>query len=186
MKTKLSLIALLLVIPAISQNKVYADVPYAVYKNDLGMGLTQTLPVRESFKIGGFQLTVNLLKLGYTVYANPEGNILGTLHGNDFDVKVFRVSPSAVPLEQVALQMKSTSSEVVKITPVSSRFGVKGLRVSYGGKPSIFSNNIQEMRYFFVNKAGETICFSGKAKTPDPDWTYFKFIMSERLAPASA
>lgn len=185
MKTKYSLYSTLVIVTLVSITSVFAQLPYKVYKNDLDMysSWPQAQPIRESFSIGGFTLTVNLLHVGYTVYPKPIGNVLGLLHGDDYDATIRRIPPTKASLEELAVQMRSGKYAVVKTLPVHNSFGLEGVRATYGGKPSLFAQNIKVMRYFFVNKAGEVICFSAKATNTDPDWTYFEYLMTKRLAP---
>ena len=184
MKIKTSQNFIIVAIAAISLSSAFAQLPYDVYKNDLDMyqGYPQIGPVRESFNIAGFTLTVNQLHIGYTVYSKPIGNVLGLLHGDDFDVHVRYITSSKIPLQQLAVQMRS-GTEVVKTIAVHNNFGLKGLRATYSVKTSFLSQYIKVMRYFFVNQAGQTICFSARATNTNPDYTYFEYLMTQRLAP---
>jgi hypothetical protein len=169
----------LLLAPLILISSSFADLPFKVYKEDLDMYPPQPYPVRDTIEIGGFRIVVNRLQLGYTIYKKAENNILGNLSGNDYDVTIFRVPAPHTPLEKVAEEMDSQLHGYITISKVRTRFG-EGIKTSYGKKPSIFSDNIIEMSYFFVNKSGEIICFEGRAKKLGVDWTYFTYLMTDR------
>jgi hypothetical protein len=67
--------------------------------------------------------------------------------------------------------MASTKSSSVHIERVFTSHAVRGVKAVYGGRPSLFSQNIRAIRYFFVNPEGKTICFEAYAKTSFPDWS---------------
>ena len=184
MKTKHSIQSTLFAIVAITATSALAQLPYNVYKEDLDMyqGYPQAEPITKSFDIGGFTLTVNQLHIGYTVYSNPMGNVLGLLNGDDYDVHVRKITSSTIPLEKIASHMNAENT-VVKTTSIHNSFGLNGLRATYTVKTSRFSGYIKIMRYYFVNKSGETICFSARATNTHPDYTYFEYLMNQRLAP---
>jgi hypothetical protein len=181
MNAKASLSALIVALAVFPIASALAWHPYDdVYEEDF-FG-AQSPPVNESVKVAGFKLTVDETQLGCAVYNQPVGDVLARLRGDDVDVRVTR----GKSIDQAIAQSKESNGEVVKVTPVKTRYGVKGYRVTYGGKPNMFSNHITEMRYYFVNPSGETICFAAHANKKEPDWDYFKYLMTEMIEPARA
>ena len=69
---------------------------------------------------------------------------------------------------------------------VFTRHAVPGLKIVYGGKPSLFTQNIRAIRYLFVNPEGKTICFEARAKTADPDWSEANNLVLNTLSLATA
>jgi hypothetical protein len=57
------------------------------------------------------------------------------------------------------------------IERVFTSHAIRGLKAVCGGKPSLFTQNIRAIRYFFANPEGKTICFEAHAKTSHPDWS---------------
>jgi hypothetical protein len=87
----------------------------------------------------------------------------GGYTGNDVDITVTEVSRSQ---HESAIGARSMHSE-----RILARHAVPGLKVVYREKPSLFTENIQAIRYLFVNLESETICFEARARTADPDWS---------------
>ena len=181
MKISLSVKVWVITLLSFSLTSVFSSIPYEVYAKDLDTPFVQTSPVRESFNIGGFHLTVNITKMGYTVYSNPRGNILGVLQDNDCYCKVIKIPLTHTALEVVARQMSYEPNTHFTITHIHTKYGIKGIRTTCGSKPNIFSDNIIKTKYFFINNQGEIIWFSATAKTHSPDWQYFNYIVTERL-----
>ena len=67
--------------------------------------------------------------------------------------------------------MASTKGSSVHIDHVFTSHAIPGVKAVYGEKPSLFSQNIRAIRYFFVNPEGKTICFEAHAKSSHPDWS---------------
>jgi hypothetical protein len=65
---------------------------------------------------------------------------------------------------------------------VFTSHAVPGLKIVYGGKPSLFTQNIRAIRYLFVNAEGKTICFEARAKTAKPDWSEANNLVLNRLS----
>ena len=118
--------------------------------------------VDEDVRIGGFQLSVDRTKWGIELILSNHG-LLGRLHGEDVDITVTEVS---APQRATAIGARSLHSE-----RIFTAHAVPGLKIVYGGKPSLFTRDIRAIRYLFVNSAGATICFEARAKTANPDWS---------------
>jgi hypothetical protein len=118
--------------------------------------------VDEYITIGGFQLRVDRTKWGIALNPSNHG-LLGRLDGDDVDITVTEVSRSQ---REAAIGAGSMHSQ-----RVFTRHAVPALKIVYGGKPSLFTQNIRAIRYLFVNSEGKTICFEARAKTPNPDWS---------------
>jgi hypothetical protein len=127
----------------------------------------RTPSVDEYVSIGGFQLRVDRTKWGIDLNPSNHG-LLGRLQGDDVDINVIEISgpQSLNPIAEMAA-LTTTSTHVKR---VFTSHAIRGLKVVYGGKPSLFSQNIRAIRYFFVNPEGKTICFEAHAKTSHPDW----------------
>jgi len=145
----------------------------------------QTPAVIETVKIGGFALQLDRVEMGYNIYRSPNSNVLGDFQGDAFNIKVTRVPNRGQSLEQLALSMGGAGDHV-SVTPVHASGGITGYRAEYGGKPNLFSKNIHAIRYFFVNQAGETICFDATATGPHTDWSVVKHFVNGTIAPARA
>jgi hypothetical protein len=96
--------------------------------------------------------------------------LLGRLKGHDVDIDVTE-SPRLESLNKLAEDMASTKGSPVHIDRVFTRHAIPGVKAVYGEKPSLFSQNIRTIRYFFVNSEGKTVCFEARAKTSYPDWS---------------
>lgn len=118
--------------------------------------------VDEDVTIGGFQLRVDRTKWGIDLNPRNHG-LFGRLRGDDVDITVTDVSRSQREAAIVAGSMHSER--------VFTRHAIPGLKIVYGGKPSLFTQNIRAIRYLFVNSEGKTICFEARAKTSHPDWS---------------
>jgi hypothetical protein len=141
-------------------------------------------PVEETVKVAGFKMVVDITQLGYAVYQPPKDGVLARLSGDDIDVLVTRVAgTSKKSIDETVAKATSGNAGVVKVLPVKSRYGLKGYRITYGGKPDWFSSHITEIRYYLINPAGETICFAARAHTKSPEWDYFKYLMTEMTGP---
>jgi hypothetical protein len=127
------------------------------------------VPIDEDVTIGGFQLRVDQTKWGIDLTPNNHG-LLGRLQGNDVDINVIEI-PRLESLKQIAENMASTKGSSVHIERVFTSHAIRGVKAVYGGKPSLFSQNVRAIRYFFVNPEGKTICFEAHAKTSHPDWS---------------
>lgn len=144
-------------------------------------------PVEEPVKVAGFKMLVDRTQLGYAVCQPSQEGVLARLRGDNIDVLVTRAcNTSKRSLDQTVAQAASGRTEVVKVTPIKSRYGLKGYRVTYGGKSNWFSNHLTEIRYYLLNSAGETICFAAHAKNQYPEWDYFKYLMTEMTEPVRA
>ncbi len=124
--------------------------------------MSECLRSTSNVTIGGFQLRVDRTKWGIELNPGNHG-LLGRLDGDDVDIIVTEVSRSQ---PEAAVGAGSMHSE-----RVFTRHAVRGLKIVYGKKPSLFTQNIRAIRYLFVNAEGKTICFDARAKTADPDWS---------------
>jgi hypothetical protein len=129
--------------------------------------------VGEDVFIGGFQLRVDRTKWGIELSPNNRG-LLGRLHGEDVDITVTEVS---APQRATAIGARSLHSE-----RVFTSHAVPGLKIVYGGKPSLLTQDIRAIRYLFVNSAGATICFEARAKTANPDWSEANHLVLNTLS----
>jgi hypothetical protein len=128
-----------------------------------------TPSINEYVNIGGFQLRVDRTKWGIDLTPNTHG-LLGRLKGRDVDIDVIE-SPRLAPLNKLVEDMASTKGSSVHIERVFTSHAIPGVKAVYGEKPSLFSQNIRAIRYFFVNSDGKAICFEAHAKTSHPDWS---------------
>jgi hypothetical protein len=128
-----------------------------------------TPSIDEYVSIGGFQLRVDQTKWGIDLTPNNHG-LLGRLQGHNVDINVIEI-PRLGSVNQIAENMASTKGSSVHIERVFTSHTVRGVKAVYGGKPSLFSQNIRAIRYFFVHPEGKTICFEAYAKTSLPDWS---------------
>jgi hypothetical protein len=129
--------------------------------------------VDEDVRIGGFQLSVDRTKWGIELILSNHG-LLGRLHGEDVDITVTEVS---APQRATAIGARSLHSE-----RIFTAHAVPGLKIVYGGKPSLFTQDIRAIRYLFVNSAGATICFEARAKTANPDWSEANHLVLNTLS----
>ena len=127
------------------------------------------VPIDEYVNIGGFQLRVDQTKWGIDLTPNNHG-LLGRLQGHNVDINVIEI-PRLGSVNQIAENMASTKGSSVHIERVFTSHAIRGVKAVYGGKPSLFSQNVRAIRYFFVNPEGKTICFEAHAKTSHPDWS---------------
>ena len=128
-----------------------------------------TPSINEYISIGGFQLRVDQTKWGIDLTPNTHA-LLGRLKGHDVDIDVTE-SPRLESLNKLAEDMASTKGSSVHIDRVFTSHAIPGVKAVYGEKPSLFSQNIRAIRYFFVNPEGKTICFEAHAKSSHPDWS---------------
>lgn len=151
--------------------------------------ISETPPVEQAVNIAGFKLVVDRTQLGYDIYPKEKDGLLGTLSGDEYDVNIRRL-PSNIPIEELAKQlarkMSGDPNSEVKISSTHALKGVKGMEVVCEDKAGLFSSHVRRISYLYVNRSGETICFSGLAKTSNPDWDYFKYLMTEGLEPGAA
>jgi hypothetical protein len=129
--------------------------------------------VDEDVTIAGFQLRVDRTKWGVELNPGNHG-LLGQLHGDDVNITVTEVSRSQ---GEAAVGASSTHRE-----RVFTSHAVPGLKIVYGGKPSLFTQNIRAIRYLFVNSEGKTISFEARAKTANPDWSEANYLVLNRLS----
>jgi hypothetical protein len=94
----------------------------------------------EYVSIGGFQLRVDQTQWGIDLTPNNHG-LLGRLQGHNVDINVIEI-PRLGSLNQIAENMASTKGSSVHIERVSTSHVVRGVKAVYGGKPSLFSQNI--------------------------------------------
>ena len=128
-----------------------------------------TPSVNEFIDVGGFQLRVDRTKWGIDITQNTHG-LLGRLRGHDVDIDVIE-SPKRESLKAIAANMASTKESAPHIERVFTSHAIPGVKAVYGEMPSLFSQNIRAIRYFFVNAEGQAICFEAHAKTSHPDWS---------------
>jgi hypothetical protein len=148
-------------------NRIAPDDPFDV----------QMPSVDEDVTIGGFQLRVDRTKWGVELNPGNHG-LLGQLHGDDVDITVTEVSRSQGEAPIGASSMHRER--------VFTSHAVPGLKIVYGGKPSLFTQNIRAIRYLFVNAEDKTICFEARARTANPDWSEANNLVLNRLSLASA
>jgi hypothetical protein len=128
-----------------------------------------TPPINEYVNIGGFQLRVDRTKWGIDLTPDTHG-LLGRLKGHDVDIDVIE-SRRLESLNTIAQAIAPTNGSSVHIDRVFTSHAIPGVKAVYGDKPSLFSQNIRAIRYFFVNSEGKAICFEAHAKTSHPDWS---------------
>ena len=139
-----------------------------------------TPSINEYIRIGGFQLRVDRTKWGIDFTPNTHG-LLGRLKGHDVDIDVTE-SPRLKSNSKLAQDMASTKGSSVHIEHVFTSHAIPGVKAVYGGKPSLFSQNIRAIRYFFVNSDGKAICFEAHAKTSYPDWSDANYLVLNTLS----
>jgi hypothetical protein len=139
-----------------------------------------TPSVDEYVTIGGFQLRVDRTKWGIDLTPNNHG-LLGRLQGDDVDINVVEI-PRSQSLDRIAEKTAVPTDSTIHIKRVFTSHAIRGLKATYGGKPSRFSQNIRAIRYFFVNPAGKTICFEAQAKTSHPDWSHANYLVLNTLS----
>jgi hypothetical protein len=139
-----------------------------------------TPAVDEYVNIGSFQLRVDRTKWGIDLSPENPG-LLGRLQGDTVDIDVIEI-PRLQSLNQIAENMASTKGSSVHIERVFTSHAIRGVRAVYGGKPSLFSQNIRAISYFFVTPEGKTICFEAHAKTSHPDWSEANNLVLNRLS----
>jgi hypothetical protein len=139
-----------------------------------------TPSIDEYVSIGGFQLRVDQTKWGIGLTPNNHG-LLGRIQGHDVHINVIEI-PRLESLNQIAENMASPTGSSVQIERVFTSHAVRGVKAVYGGKPSLFSQNIRAIRYFFVNPEGKTICFEARAKTSHPDWSDANNLVLNKLS----
>ena len=128
-----------------------------------------TPPINEYVNIGGFQLRVDRTKWGIDLTPDTHG-LLGRLKGHDVDIDVIE-SRRLESLNTIAQAIAPTNGSSVHIDRVFTSHAIPGVKAVYGDKPSLFSQNIRAIRYFFANSEGKAICFEAHAKTSHPDWS---------------
>jgi hypothetical protein len=128
----------------------------------------RTPSVDEYVTIGGFQLRVDRTKWGIDLNPSNHG-LLGRLQGDDVDINVIEIS-GPQSLNPIAEKAALTTGSM-HIERVFTSHAIRGLKAAYGGKPSLFTQNIRAIRYVFANPEGKTICFEAHAKTSHPDWS---------------
>src|SRR5262245_25617696 len=118
--------------------------------------------VDEEVAIGGFQLTVDRTKWGIELGQRHHG-WLGRFPRDDVDITV-----TELPRSRGAAVLGAPSTHRERIF---TKHAAPGLKIVYGAKPSLLTQNIRTIRCLFVNREGETICFEARAKTANPDWS---------------
>jgi hypothetical protein len=144
----------------------------------------QTPAIIETVKVGGFTLDMDRVETEFFMPRQAQGNFLGEFRGDGFNIRVSRISHSGQPLEKVATESNRNTGEIVKVANIGGYRGLHGIRVEYSGKPTLVSSNIHDIRYFFVNRSGETICFDAQSTKPFTDWSIVDHLISGTIAPA--
>ena len=125
----------------------------------------QTPAIIETVKVGGFTLNMDRAETGFYIPRElKETSSVSSRRWLCF--RVFRMPHSGQPLEEVATESNRKTGDKVKVANIGGYRGVDGIRVEYSGKPTLVSSNIHGIRYFFVNRSGETICFDAQSAKP--------------------
>ena len=144
----------------------------------------QTPAIIETVKVGGFTLDMDRMETGSYIPRQAQGDFLGEFRGDGFDIRVFRIPHSGQPLEKVATESNRKKGDIVKVANIGAYRGVHGIRVEYSGKSTLVSSNVHEIRYLFVNRSGETICFDAQSTKSFTDWSIVDHLISGTITPA--
>lgn len=139
--------------------------------------------IEKTVQVGGFTLVVDREQVAYRLYREGCGNLLGEFRGDHYFVQVLRVSSSDFPIDKIAAKMDTAYTGNIHLSEVRGKKGLKGVRAIYEGKVDFFASHIHRISYFFVNKKGETICFTATKSAPNTDWSYVKYFIPETISP---
>jgi hypothetical protein len=159
----------------------YEDIPTEEGED---VSTIQTPAIIETVKVGGFTLDMDRVETGFYMPRQAQGNFLGEFRGDGFDIRVFRIPHSGQLLAKVATESNRKTGDIVKVAEIGGYRGVHGIRVEYYGKPTFVSSNIHDIRYYFVNRSGETICFDAQSTKPSTDWSIVDHLISGTITPS--
>lgn len=125
--------------------------------------------VDERVLVQGFALKVNRVKWSI----RRDSKCAAIFKDDSTVIHVLRLPPLPPnkTLRDIARENAPPTNSRIRLENIRTTFNVRGLKASYGGPPSLLSQNLQLVRYYFQEPSGEIVCFEVSPTRKFADWS---------------